>query len=219
MTRSEPPLRRTDSRRANYPHLTPAQLAIERHAIRLRIDLHLLDLDCLSHEAALNSIPNCDVRAFKHLTALPFDALVHFRTAGYHIGAMAFVDELGHVKIAFNDAHPVPSVRVNLMEEYFHLRLGHPPDRVRMYGGDTAARTYNHEREWEAYGCAIAALVPYGGLEAMLTAGEHIARIAEQYIVPVDVVETRITVTRLGHLASSAARQLSLLALEARHRR
>lgn len=180
--------------------------------MRLRAELQLSDLDPLSHEDALSLIPSCEVWALKNVPRLPYEHVVHFRTEGFQCGALAFKDADGDLRIVFNDAHPPAAVRVHLMEEFFHIRLGHPPDTIRLYPQNGIHRTHDYAKEDEAYGCGIAALVPYGALEAMLAHGAHIARIAEHFGVPVSVVELRISVTRLGHLISSPLRQLSLLA-------
>jgi hypothetical protein len=98
------------------------------------------------------------------------------------------------------------------MEEFFHIRLGHPPDVVRLYPCEGRHRTHNSAKEDEAYGCGIAALVPFGGLEALLARGSDLRRVAEHYVVPLDVVELRVVATKLAHLVSPASRQLPLLA-------
>jgi hypothetical protein len=104
----------------------------------------------------------------------------------------------------------VTYVRVHLLEEVFHILLGHPPDQLRLYAIDGRYRTYDPRKEDEAYGCAIAALVPFLGLQDMLARDIHLGRIAEHFVVPLSVVEERIAATNLGHLTS--ARQLRLLA-------
>jgi hypothetical protein len=178
------------------------QIGFEREALRLRDELHLSNMDCLPHEAALATLPACEVTALKNISGLAYEELVHFRTAGLHIGAFAFKDADGLLHICFNDAHQPAHVRVYMMEELFHVRLGHPFDSLRIYPGDRVSRTYDESKEDEAYGCAVAALVPYGGLHEMLSRGHHIARIAEHFAVPPSVVEFRIAATNLGTLAS-----------------
>ena len=197
--------------RANRARISPWQQSIEHHAMRLRTELVLSDLDSLAHEHALSLIPNCEIWALKNVSRLPYEHVVHFRTEGFKFGAMAFRDADGDLMIVFNDAHPPADVRVHLMEEFFHIRLGHLPDAIRLYPQNGKHRTHDYAKEEEAYGSGIAALVPYGGLEAMLARGVHIARIAEHFGVPVSVIEHRISVTRLEHLMSSPQTQLSLL--------
>jgi len=97
------------------------------------------------------------------------------------------------------------------MEEFFHFRLGHAPDLVRLYPIDGRHRTHSNAKEDEAYGCGMAALVPSPGLEALLVRGYDLRRIAEHYVVPLHVVDLRVAATKLGHLVSATAHQLPLL--------
>jgi hypothetical protein len=201
--------------RVRFP-ISPRQQSFEREAGRLRNELNLSPLECLPHEDALRTVPNCEITALKNIPQQTLPALVHFRTVGYHIGAFAAKNADGCIDIVFNDAHPPTAVRVYLLEEIFHLRFGHPFDEIRIYPGYRASRTYSQAKEDEAYGCAVAALVPYQGLEAMLGMDLHISRIAEIYAVPVPVVEFRITATNLGRLVARIGHD-SPIALSARY--
>jgi hypothetical protein len=195
--------------RARRLRISLAQIAIELHASRLRSHLGVTEFCSLSHEDALRLIPNCEIHAIKNLKGILFETVAEFHNGGRHIGALAVKIGRG-VQIAFNDAYPVDWVRVHLMEEFFHIRLGHPPDTVRVYAMDGRYRTYDQQKEDEAYGCAIAALLPFPSLQHMVAHDAHVARIAERYVVPIPVVEERIAMTGLGELVSS--RQLRLLA-------
>lgn len=177
----------------------------------LRAELNISVLDPLEQDRALSLIPNCQVWALKNIPGLPFEVVTHFRTAGYQLGAFAYQDADGDRQIVFNDAHPPAHVRVHLMEELFHFRLGHAPDVVRLYPIDGQYRTHNNAKEDEAYGCGIAALVPTVGLEALLVRGYDLRRIAEHYVVPLHVVDLRVAANKLGHLVTPTASQLSLL--------
>jgi hypothetical protein len=194
-----------------HEQLSPLQRKIELNAIKLRAELGLRDHQALDQAMAFALIPNCTVTAFRHILGLEFRYLNHFRNDGYGCGAFAVRDTDGSVDVLFNDARPPNEVRVFLMEEFFHLWLNHTPDRVRLYGDRTAYRTFDHLKEEEALGSSMAALVPYHGLEALLLRDVHISRIAERYVVPVEVVESRISLTRLDRLAATSIRQLPLL--------
>jgi hypothetical protein len=204
------PPKKTDRARAYHTRLSLGQVSIELHAMELRAQLGLDEFCNLSQEQALRLIPDCEIHAVKNVHGILFETLLEFHTDGRHIGAFAV--KIGRsVHIVFNDAYPVTDVRVHMMEEFFHLRLGHPPDTVRLYAMDGRFRTYNQQNEDEAYGSALAALVPFAGLQDMLARGTHICRIAEHFVVPISVVQERIAATNLGHLASTSA-QLRLLA-------
>jgi Zn-dependent peptidase ImmA (M78 family) len=212
MKSSDAPPTSNERHRPVRARLTQWQLGIERHAMRLRQELGISDDLCLSHESALNLIPRCEVWALKHIPNLPFEHVIHFRNMARQFGAFAFKDQDGDFRIVFNDSYPPEAVRVYLMEEYFHIRLGHPFDTVRLYAEkERGHRTHSDAKEREAYGCSVAALVPYCGLELMLANGDHVARIAEHYYVPRSVVEYRVSATGLSDLIDSPMRQLSLI--------
>ena len=100
------------------------------------------------------------------------------------------------------------------MEEIFHVRLGHRPDILTVVPVDGRHRTYDASAENEAYGCAIASLVPFSGLQAMLARQTHIARIAEHFCVTVGVIEERIGAADLGELMNTQFRQMALVPID-----
>jgi hypothetical protein len=209
---SSAPPTSNERNRSTRIRLTPWQLGIERQAMRLRIELGISDEQCLSHELALGLIPRCEIWALKNIPNVAFEHVIHFRNMARQFGAFAYKDKDGDYRIVFNDSYPLEAVRVYLMEEFYHIRLRHSFDTVRMYVEETKGhRTHCDAKEKEAYGCSIAALVPYSGLESMLARGEHIARIAERFCVPLSVVEHRMSITGLSDLIASSPRQLSLL--------
>ena len=65
---------------------------------------------------------------------------------------LAHTKKDGSRHIIFNDAHDLKSIRVTLMEEFFHLYLMHPVETVRLYPGIGGHRNYNDAKEKEAYG-------------------------------------------------------------------
>jgi hypothetical protein len=209
---SSAPPTNNERNRSTRIRLSPWQVGIERQSMRLRLELGISDDQCLSHELALALIPRCEVWALKNVPNVPFEHIVHFRNMARQFGAFAYKDLDDDYRIVFNDSYPPEAVRVYLMEEFYHIRLGHPFDKVRIYAEDTKPhRTHSDVKEREAYGCGVAALVPFGGLESMLARGEHIGRIAEHYFVPLSVVEHRLSVTGLCELLAQSPRQLSLL--------
>ena len=86
------------------------------------------------------------------------------------------------------------------MEEFFHLWLGHPPTRVRVFSSGEAKRDFDRAIESEAYGSGAAALVPYKPLRAMLEQGQAVRAISDHYLVSQELVEFRIKVSKLSRL-------------------
>ena len=102
----------------------------------------------------------------------------------------------GQIVVVYNDSHSDRRRRATLMEEFFHLRLGHRPSLIRLYGED-GNRTFDRGVESEAYGSGAAALVPYAGLRQMIDQGLTTGKIATLFGVSIDLVVFRAKVTRL----------------------
>lgn len=193
--------------RAQRRYLSRYQFAIEQVATKLRAQVGVSDFEYLPLERAITCLPNCEVLGLRHVPGITLQLLIHARTKAYStFGAFARRDG-GSIQIVFNDAHPPNTVRVNVMEELFHVRLGHKPDVLTLIPREGRHRTHDASKEGEAYGCATAALVPFAGLHAMLARHMHIARIAEHFAVDVDIVHERIGVTNLGDLMNAQFRQ------------
>jgi IrrE N-terminal-like domain len=203
--------RKNERLRAHRSRLSAPQIAIEQQAMRFRAQLGISDFVYLPLELAVSSIPNCEVFGLRHVPGITLHQLSYARTVGYRsFGALARRDG-ETIQIVFNDAHQADSIRVNVMEEVFHIRLGHRPDILSILPVEGRHRTYDASAENEAYGCAIASLVPFSGLQGMLARHTHIARIAEHFSVTIGVIEERIGATDLGYLMNAQFRQMALV--------
>lgn len=210
-TSANQPPRKSERFRAYLSRLSPLQVAVEQTAMRFRADLGISDFVELRLDVAALSIPGCEIFGLRHVPGITLRHLIHARTVAYRtFGALARRDG-DSVQIVFNDAHQAPLIRVNVMEEIFHLLLGHRPSIVSAVARDGRYRTHDSVNEKEAEACAKAALVPFAGLQAMLDRQSHIARIAEHFCVPVDVVQERIGATQLGALMNTHFRQFALV--------
>ena len=103
----------------------------------------------------------------------------------------------GMTLVIYNGRHAERRVRATLMEEFFHLWLDHAPEKLRMLGNGSAKRTYDSEKEAEAYGSGAAALVPYKALKAMVAGGKSVSEIADHFLVSEQLVEFRIRVSKI----------------------
>jgi len=99
--------------------------------------------------------------------------------------------------VIFNETHSKQRRRATLMEEFFHLRLGHPPSTIRVSGDGDAKRTFQSSIEEEAYFSGAAALVPYKGLRSLLDEGKVFEEIAFIFDVSKQLVEFRAKITKL----------------------
>jgi len=200
------------NRRTHHPRLPPVQFAVEQRAIRFRSEVGISEHQELPLDVAVRAIPGCEIFGLRHDPRLTYEQVVYLRTEGYRaFGAMAKrLDD--RVYIVFNDDHHPRRVRVDVMEEIFHILLGHREDIVTLAPRNGRHRTHDSAKEAEAEAYAKAALVPYPALFAMLSRQTHIARIAEHFAVPVDVVHERIGATDLGDLMNTQFLQYALMA-------
>lgn len=102
--------------------------------------------------------------------------------------------------VVYNDSHPPRRVRATLMEEFFHLWLGHRPTRLKVFSNGVSKRDFDRAKESEAYGSGAAALVPYQSLKAMLQKGSSVQVIADHFLVSEQLVEFRIRICKLASL-------------------
>jgi Zn-dependent peptidase ImmA (M78 family) len=104
------------------------------------------------------------------------------------------------ILVVYNDSHPPRRTRATLMEEFFHLWLGHRPTRLKVFSDGKSKRDFDRAKESEAYGSGAAALVPYKALREMLTKGSAVRVIADHFLVSEQLVEFRIRVCKLASL-------------------
>lgn len=179
----------------------PKQWDNERRGLALRAELGL-GLECvLEPERAFGLLPRTYVYPHGALVATgsSVDFIAHFRGIGSHSwSGAAFPTPDGAYCVLYNDAHQRTRIRATLMEEFFHLRLGHPATKVRFWNGEPSGRTFHGEIEAEAYGSGAAALVPYKALKVLHQAGHDENRISAAFGVSPALARYRINVTRLN---------------------
>src|SRR5688572_10687349 len=113
--------KRSERFRRHLLRLSPVQVAVEQTAMRFRADLGISDFVELPLDIAARSIPGCEIFGLRHVPGITLRQLIHARTVAYRtFGALARRDG-DSVQIVFNDAHQAPLIRVNVMEEIFHI--------------------------------------------------------------------------------------------------
>lgn len=175
----------------------PNQWVAENHGLNLREQMGIAVVGALPHADAYALLPGVSVAAHGDVPAAAV-VINYFRARGKsRWSGLALPVGDGRVVVLYNDAHPITRIRATLMEEFFHIRLGHRPSEIRMLDGAGGHRTHDKETESEAYACGAAALVPYRALKVMFSAGTSPARIASHFQVSSDLVYFRLKVTRL----------------------
>ena len=100
--------------------------------------------------------------------------------------------------VVLNDTHAVTRQNATIMEELFHIRLKHEPERLYQCAQTgLIRRQFSRAKEDEAYWSAAAALVPYAPLREMLESGRPRDEIAHHFEVSEDLVAFRMKVTKL----------------------
>lgn len=176
----------------------------EHHALDVRESLQLGENEPLPEiREVYKKIPR-EVTILPH-GELPTAAVYtqYFRNAGRRSwSGLALPMPDGSIWVVYNDAHAPSRVRATLMEEFFHVYLGHPTTALRLLPNpEPPSRTYDAGIEYQAYGCAAAALVPYAGLKRMVGTGATVPQIAGAFVVSRDLVLFRLKVTKLYRAA------------------
>jgi hypothetical protein len=169
----------------------------EHNALDLRHELALSLNDRLGLEGVFGVLPDVHLCSSDELDV---DSAFknHFAgTRSGHWSGMCVPYPNGITLVLYNANHPETRTRATLMEEFFHLWLEHPPDRLRLFSDGEGRREFDGGKESEAYGSGAAALVPYGALKSMLTSGHSVRQVAEHFRVSEALVQFRIRVTKL----------------------
>lgn len=176
----------------------PTRWEHEHNALDLRHELALPLNERLSVDAAFDLL-NEVIGVLPHSALGMHEALkTHFSgTRSNHWSGMCIKCPDNDHLVVYNDSHPPARVRATLMEEFFHLWLGHPPSTIRVHSSGKGSRTFNESVESEAYGSGAAALVPYQSLKSMVSDGADNKEIADHFLVSEQLVNFRIKVSKI----------------------
>jgi transcriptional regulator with XRE-family HTH domain len=97
--------------------------------------------------------------------------------------------------VLLNDSHTVERQRVTLLEEYWHILMGHKLTKVAKIS-EAYGRTYDQAEEHDAYYLASASLLPREAVQNAVSKGCSAADIAKRFGTSPELVEYRIK--RLG---------------------
>lgn len=102
---------------------------------------------------------------------------------------------LGRWVVLINDCHTVERQRVTVLEEYWHILMGHRLTKVARIA-EAYGRTYDKSEEHDAYYLASASLLPMGAVQAAVRQKKSSAWIAARFGTSAELVDYRIK--RLG---------------------
>jgi len=109
--------------------------------------------------------------------------------------------------VLLNDCHTVERQRVTLLEEIWHILLGHKLVKIAKVAG-SYGRTYDAAEEHDAYYLAAATLLPRNAILKAVGDGETSDDIAERFGTSPELVEYRIK--RLGLWRDHVGRRVAL---------
>jgi Zn-dependent peptidase ImmA (M78 family) len=93
--------------------------------------------------------------------------------------------------VLLNDGHTLERQRVTLLEEYFHILLGHKLTKIARVA-DGYGRTYDKMEEHDAYYLASAALLPRVAMLDAIGKKRSSQQIALEFGTSVELVDYRI---------------------------
>lgn len=189
-----------------YPELSKDQL--ESIVAKFRSDLDLTDKDPLDslqidvegvRVVKLTSSECLDVRTIRRLRD----------EACGEWSAMSVPLNASNEKwvVLLNDCHTVERQRVTLLEEYWHILMGHKLTKVARIA-QAYGRTYDKAEEHDAYYLASATLLPKSAVQSAVTNGTSSAVIAKHFGTSPDLVEYRIK--RLGLWREHVGKKVAL---------
>lgn len=181
-----------------YPP-NPLEWTNERNALGVRDKLHLGPLEPLSPLSAfMRLLPKVVLRPHGDIPCAQKYIDTFRGPIGTTWSALALPGDHGDILVIYNDSHSMRRIQATLMEEFFHVWLGHPPSKLRYYGDrEQSHRTFNGEIEREAYGSGAASLLPYSGLKSCVLEGQSVAQIADHFNVSEELVRYRCKRTKL----------------------
>lgn len=189
-----------------YPELSKDQL--ESIVAKFRSDLNLTDKDPLDSL----QIDVEGVRVVKLTSSECLDVRTMRRLRDEACGewsAMSVPLNASNEKwvVLLNDCHTVERQRVTLLEEYWHILMGHKLTKVARIA-QTYGRTYDKAEEHDAYYLASATLLPKSAVQLAVTNGTLSAVIAKHFGTSPDLVEYRIK--RLGLWREHVGKKVAL---------
>ncbi len=179
-----------------WPITALSKEEMEEAAAEFRQDLQLAHEDQL--ESLKIRLEGVDVCTPGMLTKIENKCKSHLMTEGCHDwSAMSVPLDLSNDRwvIILNDGHTVERQRVTILEEYWHIMLGHKLTKIAKISG-SFGRTYDSAEEHDAYYLASASLLPRDAVTRAIGEGSSVEEIGARYGVSTQLVEYRIK--RLG---------------------
>lgn len=112
-----------------------------------------------------------------------------------------------HWAVILNDSHTIERQRVTILEEYWHILLGHKLTKIARVA-EAYGRTYDKSEEHDAYYLASATLLPRSAVAELVRRKQSSGEIADTFGTSPELVDYRIK--RLGLWREHAGKQVKL---------
>lgn len=109
--------------------------------------------------------------------------------------------------VLLNDSHKLERQRVTVLEEFWHILLGHKLTKIARVA-EAYGRTYDSAEEHDAYYCASATLLPKKAIADAVTEKQTSEQIAARFGTSSELVDYRIK--RLGLWREHVGKQVQL---------
>ncbi len=189
-----------------YPELSKEQL--EAIVSRFRSDLNLREMD------PINSlqIDVEGVRVVKLTTTDCFDRRTLRRLrdeacSEWSAMSVPLNKNMDRWAVLLNDCHTLERQRVTLLEEYWHILMGHKLTKVARVA-EAYGRTYDKAEEHDAYYLASATLLPRKAIQVAVMKSQTSTEIAQRFGTSPELVEYRIK--RLGLWREHVGKKVAL---------
>lgn len=195
---------------SDYEAVSLSKEDLEQTAERFRNDLGLSDdqslnsllLDVEGIETIRVSETDClDRPTIRHLTIQGCDE--------WSAMSVPLDEAHDHWAVLLNDCHTIERQRVTLLEEFWHILLGHKLTKISRVA-DAYGRTYDQTEEHDAYYLASATLLPRGAMAAAVTERQTSTSIAKRFGTSSELVDYRLK--RLGLWRDHVGKRVSLVA-------
>ncbi len=189
-----------------YPELSKDQL--EEIAGRLRRDLDIGAEDPLdSLQVNVEGVRVVKLKDSKCFDAHTMRKLRHEACSEWSAMSVPLDRATTSWVVLLNDCHTVERQRVTLLEEYWHILMGHKLTKVARIS-EAYGRTYDQAEEHDAYYLASASLLPREAVQDAVSKGRSAAEVAKRFGTSPELVEYRIK--RLGLWREHVGKKVAL---------
>ncbi len=169
---------------------------LEQTAEKFRSDLGLaLDEPLDSLRIEVEGIEVVSVSRAEFLDAREIKFLIEDASGEWSAMSVPLEPEQHSWVVLLNDSHGIERRRVTLLEEYWHIFLGHKLTKVARVA-EAYGRTYDKSEEHDAYYLASASLLPRLAVTEAIKLGQTSLEIADSFGVSPELVDYRTK--RLG---------------------